>query len=339
MSAVLTVTVESRDLLNALNTVSLLVPKGQKTMPIGFYIDKGHIKIVCTQGVVYQSNILTDDYDNCFGYTVMYYDIAPLLHVAGTVDIEFSPDHSIHLYGDGFDTSFAPAYSTIQLQNFEDENFVHIPGGSYSDGFQKILNIGLEKLYGIASPIVVSKDISLQKFPNTIVQVRTMGFPVNAILDSDHVKLITKFGPTYVCAYSDSLVFKNQTSVLQIPCKRNTDETKMGELISKLGAPVTINMHSYLDKLRSISKLDSKATCKIAVYEKGLKSTLTAEQSSVSISTGDTESKVLKVFHLPMQVWLTFLKVLGTETIQVLVGEELLCLRTASVIILTRVLN
>lgn len=336
MSAVLTV--KASDLNKAISAINPLFPKGSAAIPIGLYVRKGHLKIVCLQGVVYQADIPVDDDFADYSATIMYYNITPLLPSSGELYLEFTPV-SVILTGDGVEAEFSFGYSIVAEQNFSGLVFTSVSSSTYLDSFSHLLNLGLDKLYGLISPVVVMGDVSLQKFPNTWVQVRSNGLPFNATLDIEHVRLITKFMPTQVCtSIPNTLVFKNATSVLQVPCKNNVDNKKITELMSDMGDPIQINIKYYLERIRSMIKVDSKTHCKISIYNTGIKTTVAHENTSISISAGKTDGEVIKVCHLPIQVWSSLLKGLSAETIQILIGGDKLCLRTTTMIIVTRVL-
>lgn len=336
MSAV--VTVRSVDMCRALSTLRPLFPKGSSEMPIGLHMEAGVLKIVCLQGLVYQASVPVDDNLAINHATVMYYDISTLLPSTGDLELEFTPV-GVSLCGHGIEAEFPLGYSVVEEQDFSKLVFSSIANSGFSEGLNRLLNMNLEKLYNQISPIAIHGEISLQRFQNVWVQVRSLGLPFTSVLDSDHVKLLIKFAPLEVCtSIPGTLVFKNSVGIMQLPCKPDNDSGKITDFMQDLGEPVQLTTKSYLERVKQIAKVDSKTQCKITLYKSGLKTTVTRNNTSVSVSTGETDSEVLQVCHLPMQVWLTYLRGLDSETIQILIGGGKICLRTQSMIIVARVL-
>lgn len=332
-------TVKSADMLHALETLVPLFPTGQKSMPVGMYVKNGKLTIVCLSGSVYQADVDIDNYTLDYEATILYHDITPLLHMSGEMFIEFS-QVGMSIKSDDVDCNFTFGYSMVAKQNFDNYIFRGINSDNYYTGLHDILNLGLTKLYNIPTPIILMDNYALQKFPNTWVQTRTPNLGLRTMLDQEHVRLLLRFKPTGVCSTSNNtLVFRNSYAYLQIPCKPLTDDKLITSLMEQLGEPTQLELRSYTDKVRLASRLNTKATCSVAVHKSGLKTTVSYESSSVSVIAGNLESEVLKVFKLPVQVWLAFLKVLDSNTIQILIGGEKICLRTQAIIIVTRALH
>jgi hypothetical protein len=332
------VTLKAYDLLKALNALTPLFPKGTSEMPIGFHLAQGRLKIVCLSGVIYQSSLVTYDELAVGHATVLYHDITPLVPTSGQVVIEFTPI-SVIITGDGFSVELPFGYSVVEEQDFSKIVFSSISSTGFSESLKRLLNMNIEKLYNTISPITINNGLALQRFQNTWIQVRVLGLPFEAVLDSEHVKLLVKFSPTeYYVANNSTLIFKNPTGILQLPCKASTDHSKITDLMEDLGEPVQLNLEKYLDKVKQMVKIDSKQHCKITVYKNGLKTTISYNNTTMSVYSGDVESEVVAVTHLPLTLWITYLRGLDSSVIQILVGGGKICLRTQSMVIVARVL-
>lgn len=337
MSAI--VNVKAYDLKRVFESINPLFPSGSKEIPIGISLRNGKLTIVCLQGVVYQATIPVDEPDVTGDATILYYNILPLIPTDGKIQLQLTPNN-LQLVSEDFEAQFPFGYSVVAVQDFPNLVYANIPGVAYLDGLRHLTRLNLDKLYSINSPIVVVNNMSLQKFPNTWIQVRTNGLPFSATLDTDHVKLIEKFEPHEVSiSIPNSLVFKNENSILQVPCRPNVDSTLITSLMEDMGDPITISLEKYLDKIRNMSKINSKAHCKIAIYSTGVKTSIQHEGTTVSVATENLSGDVLKVFHFPIQLWITFLRGLGGTTAQILCGGDKICLRTATMIIVSRVLG
>lgn len=334
------VTIHAHDLLDVCSTLKNLVPSGSLEIPLGIKVVNGEMYFTCTTGVNYQTILKCDEDDVNLTANVLYYDISMLIPSSGLVSLEFL-SHGVNIIGDGFLVEFNNSYSIVEDPEFPDVTYRASNPTLYSEGLKNLLNMGLNKLYSLQTPIVLLNDIALQMFPNTWVQVRVSSLNLQAILDYDHAKLLLKFSPTQVamCSENNTVLLKNGNGVLQIPYKPVTDATNITALLEDLNTSCKFSIEHYLDKLRNVSKLNPKSSCKLAVFETGIKTTIKHNSSSVEVATGDITGSCLKVVHLPIQLWLTLLRGLGSSYIEILTGGDKLCLRTQATVIVTRVLH
>lgn len=338
MSAV--IRLKAKELQEVLGGISPLIPSGSTEVPIGLHLKDDELIIVCLQGCVYQSvlNVIESD-ATVADCTFLYHNMEVLLNHGSEVNLEITPV-SVKIEGDDFSASFPLAYSTCDVQTLKDVSFQPIAGTQYLDGLRSLTNANLATLLKISSPIIVEGEIALQKFPNVWIQARTMGLPICAVLDIDHVKLILRFRPKEVSTdITGTLVFRNNKSILQLPCKVNNSKDKLVSLLEDMSTQVMLSLGNYADRLRIASKTESKAHCKVTLFEHGIQTTIAHNNTEIALSAGDKNGAVLGVFSLPLQMWLTFLKVLNSEEIQILIGGSKVCLRTTTTAIVAHVLN
>ena len=332
------VTLDAYALYSTLNTLTPIMPKGSSCMPLGLHMQKGILTIVCIQGVVYQAKLEVNDELAVGNATIMYHDISSIIPKVGELSLEFTQS-GVTISCDEFEASFSMGYSAVEEQDFSTAQFSPIKSSSYVEGLRRILNMNLEKLYNTIAPIAIHSEISLQRFQNVWVQVRSIGLSFDALLDSEHVKLLTKFVPKEVCtSVTGTLIFRNSKGILQVPCSNDNESGQITDLMKDLGEPVTVNVSSYLERVRQASKVNPKSHCKITLYKEGVKTTVSHENTNISLVAGKASNEVLAVTQMPMQVWLTFLRGLDSDVIQVLAGGGKICLRTQSTIIIARAL-
>lgn len=331
--------VDTSSLKNTLANLSNLFPKGSQSMPIGIHIRKGVMTIVCIQGCIYQADVMVDDTDFVADVTILYHDITPLMHKCVNVFFDITST-SLIMIGDNFEAEFVFGYSSVEVQKFNNILFKKIPNTQHLlMGLNSIIRMNLSKQYGKISPIHILGDVSLQKYGNTWVQVRTTGVPIDATIDYEHVKLLMKFMPLEVFTdFNNTLIFKNNYAILQIPCKKNFDKTLITDLMTDMSNCVTVDIENYIERVKNIAKLDSKQRCRIVIHDNGLSTSVNYENTNVRVSTGNISTEVLSVVELPIQLWLSFLNGLDSTRIQILTGGDKICLRTQYVIIVTHAL-
>ena len=85
---------DTKTLKRCLEFISLMIPKGNETVPLGISSEKGVLTLTCVQGAIYQCKIpeLNSTISHC---TCLYSDIAQLLEGEFT-EIEVS-QHSVNI--------------------------------------------------------------------------------------------------------------------------------------------------------------------------------------------------------------------------------------------------
>lgn len=333
----------TKELANCFSELALLIPKGSKDLPVGVDLQAGVLSFYYNTGCVYLHTFEVDTtaVEHC---TVLFFNISDLLTATGhsTTKLEFS-DNSLHIYDDTVDLHLRHGYSSVRYPEFPNAGYNTLPATIWKDSLQTVLNMGLDKVYAKALPITVASGTSVLKYPNTWVHCKTPALNLNRVLDIEHIRLITKFQPNaYQLLTHDSVLFKRGDAFLMLPCKQPNDLKETDDFftatLEKMSAPITVNVANYTNSIRNLSKICTKAICNLIVYENGIKTVIDEAGASMSAICGET-GKVIGTVQLPVNVWLVFLRALGTERIQILVGGDILCLRNQSLIILTHVRN
>lgn len=332
------VTVDQRELKAVLESLTPLFPQGSKEIPLGFHFEDTQLTIVCIQSVVYQAVLETDLPLNTY-CTIMYNNVAPLLEKSDTVSLEVTPV-SLCMSGGDFSIEFPFGYSNVAKQDVPEDGYNPMASTMFYNGFRTILNIGLEKLYKLDPSIILNHDVAIQKFPNVWVQVRTPGLPICTTIDRSHLKLIQNFGPRAVCdSVPGVLTFMNANAVLQIPCKAMNSEGSITDILADMTSTVTLHIGNYYERLVSATRVNTKANCRISIRDDGIITVIQNSGIQVSLSCGTNDGTFLDTVSLPLQLWLAFLKGIETDTFQILLGGDKICLRTQSLIIVTHVLR
>ena len=328
---------DSKEMCNSILMLSSMFPRGSMEMPVGLQLADGYLTVSCFQGCAYTNRFPVHS-NEVFSVTILYHDISAL--ITQSTDLTLIYDMvGVTIKGPDFDAHFSIGYSTVKPQLVDQMLFHDIQGSQYADTLRTLWSLNLEKLYNIASPIVIKHNVALQRYPNTWVQVKALGLPFTAVLDVEHVKLVVKFKANAVSTdTSGMLVFKNRTAYLHVPCRVDNNNVSVADLMHGLGEPHKLVLGNYVDKVRQASRIDPKSSAKIVLYDGGLKTEIVTGQTTISIANGSTEGTPLLVCNYPMPLWLALLKSLGDGVVQFLVGGDKLCMRTGTIVILTRVL-
>lgn len=331
--------VSTNELSSCFSELALLIPKGSKDLPVGIDLQAGILSFYHNAGTVYLHTIEVEgnEVEHC---TVLFYNISELLTATGdnTTCLEFL-DTGLHIYNSIADLQLSHGYSTVTYPELPNAGYINLPATGWKDNLQTVLNMGLDKLYMKTEPIIVAENESVLKYANTWVKCRTPALSLNKILDIEHIRLLNKFNPnSYQILSRDSILFKHGNALLLLPCKTPTDLKDTEEFfrvtMSKLSEPVTISVSHYNDSVRCLSKICNKAVCNLVIFESGVKTTVDEAGAAMSVTCGKT-GKVIGTAQIPIAAWLVFLRALGTERIQIMIGGDILCLRNQSLIILT----
>ena len=335
------VSVSSNELANCFSELALLIPKGSKDLPVGVDLQAGYLSFYYNSGCVYLKRLEVDstETEHC---TMLFYDVSELIIATSKEEVLLTFENDgLHLSNSVADVTFQRGYSTVQYPEFPNSGYRAMLENGWNDNLKAVINMGLDKIYMKSAPITIGADTSVLKYPNTWVRCRTYSLDFKRVIDVDHIRLIVKFNPKeYQLLGTDAIVFRRKESYLMLPCKpandlQDTDEF-FTETLSKLSKPVTVNIAHHVNAVRKLSKICSRPTCNIVVYEEGFKTTIQETGAEMSVSCGKV-GRVIGTAQLPVSTWLVFLRALGTENIQLLVGGEILCLRNQSLIILTHV--
>lgn len=334
------IVVDTHDLLPVLDTLRHLIPKGTKTLPVLIECEKGYLTFVCLSGCYYHSIIKVDATDIVASTTVLYYNTIPLLGASKEVSFNFEHNY-VTMSGEYFDIKFNLAYSTVTKLPLENRNYKPINGNIYSSSLKTILNMGLDRQYGTHVPIISCDEMLLVKYPNMWVQAKSTGFPMNAVVEPEHMSLLLSFNPSGICSDDHGVVtFINKQGTLQIPIKVIQEDTVyITSLLDDMSVVAELQLGGHIDQIRNIEKLYGKEICDVAVFERGLKTSIKKSDIDAAVTVGACTGEVKAVSRLPINLWITILKAVGKIKLQILAGGGKICLRTPYLIIVTRVLN
>ena len=332
------VVVNTRVLRPILATLSRLVPSGSTTIPIGIHVKDGMMTIVCVQGCLFQRAITVEDTDILYDATVIFRDVTALLEGEDAVEFQLMPV-GVSLKTASLHVTFPMGYSTVELQQFPTAGYKTIQGVGYHEGLRVFKRAALDKLEKRAMSIKLDNGVALQKYPNVWIASRVSGMPINAVFEAEHIQLIDWFSPTEVYTEAPgSIVLKNKDGYLQIPCTAVNDTTKITDLMQDLSEPVRVKVTDYMDKLTSAQRMLAQSMCHVTVTSDGFLTRCSAENISVELKVGECSGAVIEAFDVPIQLWISTFKAINSDVLEILVGGGKVCLRTAEIIMLLRVL-
>lgn len=333
------ITLSSYELRKCLTDLSPLLTAGSRTIPVLFKCDGSELHIACTTGCFYRDTIAVSNPDGeSWESTVVYKNLLNFVHSSGDVSI-IHETFGITIEGEDYTITLQNGYSTITLPNIEGVEFIPIDSSQYVVGLHALMNLGLDKIFADDKPYHLYGDVAVLKYPSIQAQARTPGLRLVAVISSEHVKLLSKFGPTEFATNNvDRIVCKRKSAYLELPMDVKREDNHTLELLDGMSDPVTVSLNGVLDKLRSIEKLDPKGRCKIVLYANGFSVSMRSDRTEICSNFGHTEGAVLSVLYLPIALLLAMVKASGNSTAQFLFKGDLLCLRTQNIIIVVRAL-
>lgn len=334
-----TVTINTKELSSCFEEMSYLIPAGASEISIGVLLHEGQLSFFYTGGAVYIRNIPVTSGD-FVQMTVRFY---PLHNVLNAVYVENTTlilgNDGLRVQNDIVDLFLTKGFQEIEIPILPTSGYTMLPVSGWDISLKSVLGIGLDRLYMKELPIEIGNGLSALKYPNTWIRCRTHGLNLNRLLEAVHIKLLIRLCPTgYQLLGTDSVLFNKGNTFVMLPCRALTDteetDKNFNEMLSHLSKPITLGISHYLDSVRGLSKLSNASICNIRVFEAGIQTSVTSGGNTMSVSCGSTEG-LIGTAQIPVNVWLAFLRAMGTETIQILIGGDILCLRNQTLLVLT----
>lgn len=327
--------VNSRELKRTLQDVKNLFPKGSTTLPLGIHVENNIMTLTTGTDCILEC-FFSVECDLCLNITVLYTNLEEFIDVNENTTMEILQT-GVSISNSGFNMTLPVAYSTVSKSSTEvSTDFSDINTESAYSGLKLLTGTSLSNMYKKDPPISVYKDVSVLKYPNVWVKARTVGFGLDAVLSADQCRLLTKYQPdTFARVRPDLIVCCKTNSTLLLPVLPLTDDDNFSDLLDNMSDPISLDISGYVEKLSVASKL-RVSVANVRLCSNGITTTCTSGDTSLSLSCGDTSSYV-KSAVLPFGLWFTCLKMLDGSKIQILYGENRLCLRTRNLIIVVSV--
>ena len=332
--------VDIKDLRSCFEDLRPLFGKGDKLLPILVKVSKDVLTICCTAGCVYVDKIqLPQNVDKGGEITVLYRNILDFIPKSGKLTLSIEP-YGLIVKGDDVNIKLPVGYSLITEPARKLVGFEKVDTFGYVKGLSDLLNVGLPSLYKKEKPVQVYKQLSVLRYPNVAVQVRTPGLPVNVSLTQDFVKLFIKFRPTEIYYNgSDAVVLKRDTAYLEIPAESLNESNTFLNLMNNLGNAITLDIEHYADKLRNLNLLGNNIRAKLTFFSAGVKCSVEHDNITIETNLGDCSGVPNYVCYLPMALYYNLIKVMGNTKIEFLYGDQKLCLRNQAIVIVAHAVN
>lgn len=332
-------TVKASVLRSCLEDISPLFSKGSSTVPLGLKIENEKLTVVCNNKCSYLNSIdLEEQSTGSQELVIVYRNLLDYLPYNGNLEIEMHPK-GVTIYNDDISVTLPEGYSEFKPLDNTGLEYKPINSTGYLSGLRSLLNFNLASITKMEKPITVYQQLSVLKYPQLIVQARTMGLPFSGVLTPEIANLILKFQPEEVCDSMPAfLLFKRNDAYLQVSREQLSTENNFMDYMEGLSEPVTLFMDKYIDKIRSMSKINSTSVCEISLHSEGMSSCVKQEGISIAANVGNCQSPVLSAFKMPISIWQLCIRALGEGNAQILYGGDKVCLRTQSIIIIARVM-
>lgn len=326
----------STPLLHVLQDISSLLPKGSTTLPIGIVVRDREIQFTTSSGIAYTTSIGAED-TIPVSVTVLYSPLEPFIEPDSKITLDIGTQN-VTLSSGNFRAALDLAYSTVEPLSIPKDavwqrlgNFAHaVPG------LKTLTSTGLSTYYKKEQPVSVYKDVSAIFYPNVRLQVRTPNLSFQSVLPAEHCKLLMRFLPEEYCIHEDWIFFKRDATLLVLPYRPVTSGNLIPDIVRAMSAPVTLQMGKYADKIKALSKL-KYLRLTIVMYTDGIMTQSFGKGTAINIPVGDVSGLPLSSFIVPTDLWYMCIRMLKSDTYQVLFNKEgLICLRTQSETIVLR---
>lgn len=331
-------TVSCVSLRDCLSNLLPLFDKGSAIIPVGLKIQNNELTVICNNKCSFKDIIPVECDESGYAEVVIQYkNIIDYLPNIGSVEFEIN-NRGLFINHPDVSLTLPAGYSEYKELNISGLEFKPIVSTGYLSGLRCLLNFNLSSITKMEKPITVYQQLSVIKYPQLVAQTRTLGLPFSGVFTPDLINLMVKFQPTEVCDDNPACVtLKRNKAYLQIPREVVNADNNFMSYMTDLQNPIQLNFEGLNDKLRCMAKLGTGLECHVTIHEKGLSCSVLKEGTSITSKIGDCSSGVSHVFKIPLSIWNICVRALDSDTAQILYGGGKVCLRTQSIIIITRV--
>lgn len=329
--------VAASSLLQVFSDVNNLMQKGSNAIPLLFELSGSLLTISCSTGCLYRCETTVSNKSGLQGTaSVLYEKITDFLDSGEPVTLVFE-QFGLELTSASVRLTLPLAYSTVSdTQVPEGVRFTPIENTLCLQNLVELMNLGLDRLYTVDHPIEINENYSYLRFPNVQVKTRTDGLHFRAAVATEHVKLMVKFDPKEIyCNNTDVLILKRAGATVQLPVKPISMETSFEKLLTLVANPINLQLQEYNQRLRAMTHLGKKLRCKVICMDAGICTETTTENITISVGAG-AYGEIRKVFQVPLDLWVSLTKPFSKLRMELLYGEEIICLRNMSLIVLLR---
>ena len=322
---------------NALLDIKSIIGKGDSSVLLLFKTTGTSLMICTTAKCTYKNYLDIEEIDgSSVEVSINYKDVTQMLGSTGRVELEFT-SYALVVYSNNIEISLPIGYGIMTEPKLPEVEFKEIPVSSYVSGLKSILSIGLSDIYKSELPIHIYKHLAVSIFPNIVIQSYVPSFPLEVALTPDYVKLIANFAATSVAMNgTKSMLLKKGKSVIEIPVRMLNKSNDFQQYMKGLDNSFTCSIEGYSEQLRNISKIGSNLKLKLVFHEKGLHCKAEYENTSISLSIGDTTSAMKTAMYVPAALYLNVIKAYGGGVVEFLYGKDIICIRNKSLITVLR---
>ena len=332
-----TAVVYTKDLREAFSELKHFFVKGSQTLAVHFEVSDDYLSITTGSNCLFLKQLPVKTSSN-FSVTVTVIDLQFCLGEDELTSLKYTPT-GIKLENANLSLLLSNAYSTVpQLPDISKVSFNAINTEHVCSGLKSLTGARLGAVYKKDNSIYVYDNVSVLKYPNVWFTSQTIGLQFKAIVSAEHCRLIEVIEPTEFGYYNaDHIVVRNSNTTLLFPCQRLNTDYDVPEMLKDMSDPNRYYLTQYLGQLSVLEKMKVPHVS-IGLYEHGLTTSATKDNIDMKFKCGEVTSSLLRTFTVPLPLWSACIKALNSELVEILYKEDTLCLRTASVIILLRVL-
>lgn len=327
----------TKDLREAFSELKHFFVKGSQTLAVNFEVIDDRLCLSTGSNCLYLKWIPVKSPNN-FSVTVAVIDLQFCLGDDEFTSLEFTPK-GIKLENANISLLLSNAYSTVpRLPDISNVTFSAVNTEHVCSGLKTLTNVRLGAIYKKDNSIHIYDSTSILKYPNVWIVSQTLGLQFNAIVSAEHCRLIEAIGPTEFGFYNNEhIAVRNANTTLVFPCQKLSKENDISGMLKDMSKPRRYLLTQYLGQISMLEKMKVPHVS-IGLYEYGLTTNATKDNIDMKFKCGEVDNNLLRTFTVPLALWSACIKALNSDLIEILYKEDTLCMRTASVIILLRVL-
>lgn len=330
------VIISANELKPILRDISLLIPPGTKTVPVGLTFTNNKLFFTCLGKCNYENYVMVEC-DKNIAVTIAYSAIHDLFTNGQDVTITVTPQ-GVDFSSSRFRRVFNNAYSVIAKLEYEDKLTTKIKNRSSVDRLKVLTKTPLTKIYNREPPVNISNEIAILKYENVWYQIRSAGFLYNITVTQECLKILSMFLPQETARYSDdTLMFRRDRAVLFVPVKQCESSNTVTDIIPEEGIRLRLNLGKFSEDVNIVKTVGCKRV-EICLFEKGISVHGETATEFMSVKSGDCAGDCTCLFHLPSDLASFVFSVFTDCLTEIIYDKGVLCLRDTDTSIVTHVL-
>lgn len=318
------ITVNSSDIRAAFQDMKPLFKAADTCNALGFTVHDYVLYITCNAGVVYERQVAVDQ-AGPYTITVLYQDLSEIIPARGVLSIDLEPLF-VEISSEFMSATLQQANGIVSRYKQRSSSFEPINPAmvqTMADLFSNSTTVS--KALKREAPITLKPPYARMEFATFWLECQ------NPLLDMTisltHLKALAAFKPTEFSTSEDAVEFRNGPAILAIPRNAPVPSLCVQDLLKD---PITCGVmqsNTYLTRIQQFWRSVGAGECRCHLYTDGMDIVVSRPRVQSHLKIGACTELITSFSTFIEYVQMLF-TIIGTSPVEVIRGNNYLCLRT-----------